>query len=160
MALRDITDDLKARLAMIEAQAKAENVEYEAAAKALADKHDAAISELKGQWEAIQRGLQLEMRRLGRSADSPAPAANQQAPSVSLDDFMVSIVEKFGMAAKENFRNEAVHAGYFQPGETGGRQIHATLLNLVRAGRVRQIGPDTYAPANKPGEFLLERTAQ
>lgn len=158
MGLRDITADLKERLEMLEAQGKAENVEYERARKSLEDRHNAKLAELEDEWNSIHRLLSAEMRRLGKTGDSRS-AATAAVPALSLDDFFVNTVEKFGMASKENLRNEAFVAGYFADGESSGRRIHATIMNIVRAGRIRQVSPDTYAPAHKPGEFLLNQGA-
>jgi hypothetical protein len=149
MALRDISQDLKERLSMIEEQAKAENNNFEQQFKKLEDSHNAKMAELRMQWEGINAALQAEFRRLGVNADSPSPPK----PALSLDDFFVQLVEKFGTAGKENLRAEAANAGYFPPGDKGGRTTHATLMNIVRAGRIREISSEVYAPAHDPGEF-------
>jgi hypothetical protein len=149
--LRDITGDLKERLSFVEEQGKAENVEYERDRKILDERHAAKIAELNTEWQSLQRALQAELRRLGKAIDETQPPA----PTLSLDDFFVQTVERFGMATKTNLRDEARHAGYFAGGESGGRKTHVILLNIVRAGRIREVAPDTYAPAHKPGEFVL-----
>ncbi|GKQ49946.1 hypothetical protein [Bradyrhizobium sp. Ce-3] len=153
MGLRDITGDLEQRLAMIGEQRKAERTHYESERKALEATHEAKMAELRLEWDGINRALQLELRRLGRTADS-APAASAPAPAMSLDDFFVATVEKLGAASKNNLRDEAAHAGYFPQGE-GGRATHATLMNIVRSGRIRQVDSDVYAPALKAHEFQL-----
>jgi hypothetical protein len=151
MGLRDITTDLKERLAMVEEQGKAENAKYERDRKALDDQHNAKLGELQTEWEGLNRLLAAEQRRLGHNIDS----VRRTVPAMSLDDFFVHVVEKFGIATKKNLREEAFNAGYFPIGETGGRQTHATLMNIVRSGRLREVGEDTYAPGIKHGEFLL-----
>jgi len=151
--MRDITNDLKERLSAVEEQGKAENLRYERDRKALDEQHNTRLADLKAEWETINRLLVAEQRRLGVSPETPA----QPKPKMSLDDFFVQVAEKFGTASKQNLREEAEHAGYFVDGGPNGRRTHATIMNIVRSGRLREIEPDVYAPGHKHGEFNLDQ---
>lgn len=155
MPIRDIRPDLRDRLAVVEKQGNAQNAEYESKRKALEDEHKAKIAVLEEEWRALKQMIEVENRRYGDAGDS----AQSFTSTMSLDDFFVATVEKFGTASKKNLRDEAERAGYFRGAESAGRVTHTTLMNIVRGGRLREIAPEVYAPGNRPGEFALAQGA-
>jgi hypothetical protein len=91
---------------------------------------------------------QAEYRR-PRAAQvaEPAPVAVAQAP-LPLADFLVRRVNEAGPLSKDDLRQLAVRAGYFQDAESATRSVHATLLGIVKGGRVRELPNGALAPAS------------
>ena len=46
---------------------------------------------------------------------------------------------------KEDLRDKAVQDGYFPDADAAARGVYATLFNLVRGGRIRQLPDGTFA---------------
>lgn len=149
--LRDITSDLKVRMDLAEERIDRAKERYSEQCKAAQAEFDRELAEAKAEYKAAAALRESELRRMGVAPEAP------DAPTQPLDEFLIQTVEKFGTAGKGNLRNEAEHAGYFTKGESPGRVIHTTLLHIVRANRLRQVGPDVYAPAFKPGELALTK---
>lgn len=55
---------------------------------------------------------------------------------IPLADFLISKIEAKGSMSKEELRAAALEAGYFDEGDTGGRAVHATLINFIRNKRL------------------------
>lgn len=153
MPLRDIRPDLKERLTLIEEQGKAENVEYERDLKALQDGHKARIEQLAEEWRSVNSTLAAENKRLGVSAVQPPTesAVESPAPTKPLDDYLVERVRQHGSRSKADLKADTEAMGYAPPGEAG-RKLHFTLINIVRAKRLVQVG-DKYVlpPPSPPG---------
>ena len=86
-------------------------------------------------------------RRSAAQAAEPAPVAVAQAP-LPLADFLVRRVNEAGPLSKDDLRQLAVRAGYFQDAESATRSVHATLLGIVKGGRVRELPNGALAPAS------------
>ena len=130
--MRDIRADLRDRIAALGGR------ESE-----IAREHNRRMRELELWWEneikivqdersAAQAMLAIEMRRHGE-------IEKIGLPQVPLQDFIIQETAKRGIASKEDLRLAATQANYFPDGETGGRQIHTTVLNLVRANRLMEV---------------------
>ena len=57
-------------------------------------------------------------------------------------------VNEAGPLSKDDLRLLAVRAGYFQDAESATRSVHATLLGIVKGGRVRELPNGALAPAS------------
>jgi hypothetical protein len=86
-------------------------------------------------------------RRSAAQAAEPAPVAVAQAP-LPLADFLVRRVNEAGPLSTDDLRQLAVRAGYFQDAESATRSVHATLLGIVKGGRVRELPNGALAPAS------------
>ena len=51
----------------------------------------------------------------------------------------------------------AVREGYFAEGENPGRSVQVTLMNVVKAGFIRQLPNGTFAPATVMDTIRLRR---
>ena len=97
---------------------------------------------------AEEAAPQAEYRR-PRAAQvaEPAPIATPPAP-LPLADFLVRRVNEAGPLSKDDLRQLAVRAGYFQDAESATRSVHATLLGIIKGGRVRELPNGALAPAS------------
>lgn len=86
-------------------------------------------------------------RRSAAQVAEPAPIAAPPAP-LPLADFLVRRVNEAGPLSKDDLRQLAVRAGYFQDAESATRSVHATLLGIVKGGRVRELPNGALAPAS------------
>jgi hypothetical protein len=154
MPLRDIRPDLKERLGLIGAQTQAEHVEYERDLKSLQDRHNSRLQELKADWDSINNLLISENKRHGGSADQPTESAGAAAPTMPLDDYLVERVREHGVRSKADLKADAEAKGYAPRGE-GGRKVHFTLLNILRARRLVQAEGNQYMLPPQPAEFDL-----
>jgi hypothetical protein len=96
--------------------------------------------------EAAPQAAEYRRPRPAQVAE-PAPVAVAQAP-LPLADFLVRRVNEAGPLSKDDLRQLAVRAGYFQDAESATRSVHATLLGIVKGGRVRELPNGALAPAS------------
>ena len=142
--MRDIRDDLRERLRKLEGDYIDEMARFQEENANLLARHRHNISEIDGKRDAVRRLLEIEDRNENEPAAEKA-LRNPPVERIPLMDFLTLKIEEEGLLSKEDLRAEAKIAGYFQ--EIDGRAFHTTLVNMVRANRVR-IGPDNcYAPA-------------
>jgi hypothetical protein len=86
-------------------------------------------------------------RRSAAQVVEPAPSAAPPAP-LPLADFLVRRVNEAGPLSKDDLRQLALRAGYFQDAESATRNVHATLLGIIKGGRVRELPNGALAPAS------------
>ena len=98
---------------------------------------------LEEERQVINNLLIIQQRKLGEK-----PSAS--TPIESLSSFLIQQTRKIGRISKEDLRISAVKAGYFSVDDGGGRVVHATLLNLVRSGRLQEYDDSTYSVPSKP----------
>lgn len=115
-AYRDIRADLQDRLD---------------SAMAHRDDHLAKAKEYGAEAEELKRLIEREDRRFAAVKDTPEVT--------SLTDFIVDRLHKERMS-KDSLRNLAESYGY----DVDGRSIHATLVNLLRTGKVSEGADGTY----------------
>ena len=96
----------------------------------------------------------------------PAPAQHvshrQQAPSqpqseLPLSDFLVRKLNEVGAMSRDDLRRLALQEGYFIDADSADRGVHATLLNVVKAGLIRQLPNGNFAPATVLDTIRLRR---
>jgi len=159
--LRDIREDLQARIDALEHAIDKEQAAFLKQQEEAAANHRKRMDGLKrgvGNYRAM---LELETLLLDRKSDSdpdqigPHDQVKIQMPGapMPLGDFFCAKLEQFGFLSKEQLRALACEARYFPAGESGGRQTHATLVNITRNGRVTNT-PDGYALATKERALL------
>jgi hypothetical protein len=101
----------------------------------------------------IYRGAQAapeEQRRpVARHAQQP-----QQPP---LADFLIRKLSETGAMTVDDLCHLTVQEGYFAEGESADRAVHGTLMNVAKAGFIRQLPNGTFAPATVMDTIRLRR---
>ena len=80
--------------------------------------------------------------------------APQQPP---LADFLVRKLGEIGALTHDELCQLAVQEGYFADGEIAERGVNVTLMNVVKAGFIRQLPNGTFAPATVMDTIRLRR---
>jgi hypothetical protein len=126
-ALRDIRPDLKARLQ-----------------RALA-RRDELADQIKG----YEIDIDLLTRLIERENLRHQPGESQETPDEALSEFIAKTIQMRPMA-KDELREYASRAGY----PVDGRSIHATTVNLLRAGRIVELADGVFAdPASEAAQL-------
>ena len=84
-----------------------------------------------------------------------APAAAQQQPPLA--DFLIRKLGESGAMNLDDLSHFAIREGYFAEGDNPDRAVHATLMNVVKAGFIRQLPNGTFAPATVMDTIRLRR---
>jgi hypothetical protein len=188
--MRDIRGDLQDRAGLLEEQINAHEAQFDKLLDQLKQEHDARLEDLKAELEAVNRLIEVELRRLATApaapkvpvrepvqyhashqasqhvAHQPAPAQHvshrPQAPSpaqpeLPLSDFLVRKLNEVGAMSRDDLRRLSLQEGYFADADTADRGIHATLLNVVKAGLIRQLPNGNFAPATVLDTIRLRR---
>lgn len=92
--------------------------------------------------------------RLHEPERRPAAAPSQQPP---LADFLIRKLGEAGTMTLDDLCNVAIHEGYFAEGDNPDRTVHMTLMNVVKAGFIRQMPNGTFAPASVMDTIRLRR---
>jgi len=162
--MRDIRSDLQDRAHHIEEQLNGAQAHFERRIEQLQSERDARIAELNAELAAVSKLLESETRRLGgRGALQSAPQAQQgagpqaapqspqgeqqaqqQTQPLQLGDLLLRTLGDGGSLTKEELRDRAVQDGYFPDADAAARGVYATLFNLVRGGRMRQLPDGTF----------------
>ncbi len=141
--MRDIRNDLQERAKFIEEQISAACAHFEKMIEQFQIERDGRVAELKSELAAVGRLLEAEQRRMGGA--QPRPNAPQPA-QLSLADFLVRKLSETGPMSKDDLRNLAMKEGYFADAESAARGVHATLMDILRGERIRQLPDGTLAP--------------
>ena len=80
------------------------------------------------------------------SSHRPQPQPQTQ-PEQPLADFLVRKLNEVGAMSRDDLRRLALQEGYFADSDTADRGMHNTLLNVVKAGLIRQLPNGNFAPA-------------
>jgi len=198
--IRDIRGDLQDRANLLEEQINAHEAQFEKLVEQIRAEHEARIEDLKAEFAAVTKLLELEHRRLGAQAPKaaptqPAPQAVHQSshqgahqgahqthqsahqphqggahqpahqpvhqpapqPQQPLSDFLVRKLNEVGAMSRDDLRRSAMQEGYFADADTADRGVHATLLNVVKAGLIRQLPNGNFAPATVLDTIRLRR---
>ena len=86
-------------------------------------------------------------------APQPAPAPQPQP----LSDFLVRKLNEVGAMSRDDLRRLSLQEGYFADADSADRGVHATLLNVVKAGLIRQLPNGNFAPATVLDTIRLRR---
>jgi hypothetical protein len=74
-----------------------------------------------------------------------------------LADFLIRCLNEAGAMPREDLRRLALQEGYFVDAETADRGVHTTLINVVKAGLIRQLPNGNFAPATVLDTIRLRR---
>lgn len=215
--MRDIRGDLQDRANLLEEQINAHQAQYDSLIEQFKREYDARLDELKAELEAVNRLMDLELRRHGgrpqaqsapqqahpqqqpqqaqhhqqphhpqaqhhpqqvhpqqvhpqqvhpQQAHPQQPHPQQQAhhqqpqqaqPQQPLADFLVRMLGEVGPLSREDLRSIAIQEGYFADADSAERGVTATLLNVAKAGLVRQLPNGNFAPATVLDTIRLRR---
>jgi len=76
--MRDIRNDLQDRANLLEEQINAADAQFASLVEQLRTEHESRIEELRAEFEAVSRLLEVEQRRLANIPVTPAPAPKPQ----------------------------------------------------------------------------------
>jgi hypothetical protein len=202
--MRDIRGDLQDRASLLEEQINAHEAQFEKLVEQIRAEHESRLEDLKAEFAAVTKLLELEQRRLaaGQAPKAapvqPAPQAAHQPshhsahqatqqsahqthqpvhqahqahqggghqpahqpapqPQQPLADFLVRKLNEVGAMSRDDLRRLAMQEGYFAEPESADRGVHATLLNVVKAGLIRQLPNGNFAPATVLDTIRLRR---
>jgi hypothetical protein len=190
--MRDIRGDLQDRAGLLEEQIKAHEAQFDKLLDQLKQEHDARLEDLKAELEAVNRLIEVELRRLATApapvapkvqvrepvqyhashpasqhvAHQPAPvqhvshrqpAPPPAQPELPLSDFLVRKLNEVGAMSRDDLRRLSLQEGYFADADTADRGVHTTLLNVVKAGLIRQLPNGNLAPATVLDTIRLRR---
>jgi hypothetical protein len=177
--MRDIRGDLQDRAALLEEQINAHEAQFDKLIDQLKREHDSRLEDLKTELEAVTRLMELELRRLetapaaqraqGREQSAPQAvhqpqhAAHhhqsqpQHQPQAPLADFLVRKLNEVGAMSRDDLRRLSLQEGYFADADTADRGVHAALINIVKAGLIRQLPNGNFAPATVLDTIRLRR---
>ncbi len=180
--MRDIRGDLQDRVNLLEEQMKAQQGQFENLIEQIKREHEARLEALQTELDAVNTLMEVENRRLGGvaavpqeqpqahpqphiqpqihiQAQAPQPQAPQaqQQPHQPLADFLIRKLGEVGAMSRDDLRRLAVQEGYFADGETAERGVHTTLINVVKAGLIRQLPNGNFAPATVLDTIRMRR---
>jgi hypothetical protein len=151
--MRDIRQDLRERLAQIDARSADWFGEYDRKLEALSREHREMVSSLDREREAVKQMLDIEEARQGVPAG--LIESRKTARLVALPDFIITSVRAHGPIDKDQLRSVIEAAGYFAEGN--GRMFHTTLMNITKAGRLSLLADGRYAlPSERKASTLFE----
>lgn len=152
--MRDIRDDLRERLAAIQAASNAAIEEHENRALALQADYRQKADALERERQAVLQMLKFEEARA-----KPAEQGVNRPPAMPLAEFIITKIHANGTMTKEQIRAEVDHAGYLE-GEATGRTFHLTLMNISgTGGRICRLTDGRYTvPSKVPQETLFGST--
>lgn len=189
--MRDIRGDLQDRANLLEEQIIAHEAQFDQLVDQIKREHDQRLEDLKIELDAVNRLLDLELRRIeaapqaqsapvrepvqhvARHAPQHAPQQpsqqahapqqpSQQAqapvqPQTPLADFLIRKLNEAGAMSRDDLRRFSLQEGYFADADSAERGVHGTLLNVVKAGLIRQLPNGNFAPATVLDTIRLRR---
>ncbi|NIR61422.1 MAG: hypothetical protein GWO02_18970 [Gammaproteobacteria bacterium] len=92
-----------------------------------------------------------------REPQRPAKRAAQAPQQPPLADFLIRKLSEMGAMTIDELCQLAVQEGYFTDDEIADRGVEVTLMNVVKAGFIRQQPNGTFAPATVMDTIRLRR---
>lgn len=157
--MRDIREDLRDRLAAIQAAYNEAVGEYDRELVALQSRFRQQVDALESERVAVLQLLKIEEERPG-AANDQAGVSNVRQPAFPMAEFIITKLHAHGPMTKEEIRAQVGLAGYLD-GEASGRTFHLTLMNISSGnGRVSRSPDGRYAFQPKGSQALLFGVAQ
>lgn len=112
--------------------------------------------------EAPRRDEQRLRRESAPGEAAPGERAPRERGAVSaqrqpLADFLIRKLGEAGTMSLDDLCGTAIREGYFAEGDNPDRTVHMTLMNVVKAGFIRQMPNGTFAPASVMDTIRLRR---
>ncbi|MGH6852121.1 MAG: hypothetical protein ACREDJ_02770, partial [Methylocella sp.] len=137
IVMRDIRNDLRERLTSVLGRMADAQAEYDHDRNELERRFNDQFVAFCNERSSLETLLEIESRRQGEE-----PEVRQRltvaAFRLPLADFLIYQLKERGPSSKDDLRAGAENHKYFPDGGSSGRRVHATLMNLVRSGRVRE----------------------
>jgi hypothetical protein len=161
---RDIRADLRTRIVRLEemsnrAQAKFIETQEKAAAdhKRAMDSFKAAVANYRQLLELEESFAEVNVLDINDKIGPMPEEVKIQMPVArpALADFFCDKIKHLGPLTKGELRGLAQQAGYFN-GDEGGRQTHATLVNIKRTGRVNELEGARFELVEKENASVFE----
>ena len=149
--MRDIRDDLRDRIAGVEGRYAELNAKYDEQRQRLQEQFRSELALLDQEKDALTKLIMIESERVGQPAPPPQ-AAKYKLP---LADFFITKIHAIGPLSKEELREHADLAGYFEGKDGVGRIVHTTLMNVTSAGKLKKLPDDRYAFPQADGPSLF-----
>jgi hypothetical protein len=89
--------------------------------------------------------------------ERPADRQSQAPQQPPLADFLIRKLSEMGAMSLDELCHLAVREGYFADGEIADRGVYVTLMNVAKAGFIRQQPNGTFAPATVMDTIRLRR---
>jgi hypothetical protein len=138
--------ELVERLAAARGRSTEIKNEYEAERASLEARYRAKQSEADEEYRALETLIRLEEQKTGtRTVVQPRQFR------LPLQDFFILALDKHGPLSKDDLRDQAARASYFAEGDSAGRVTHATVINLVRSGRIKEATGGRYCALDFQG---------
>lgn len=157
--MRDIFEDLTERLELAESRFLEIRERHDHDRHRIEAAFQCELAAFEKERSALASLLEIEAARKGlpvRRIEKPKPAYRLPLP-----DFFVTAIHKRGKATKDDLRDAAEDQGYFDNGESGGRQTHTTLMNLVNAGKLLRLDDGSYSlPTQATSLFGMGRSKE
>lgn len=103
------------------------------------------LEKLDAKIDLLSRLLEVEEARIRTTS---AVKALKIVPALPVSDFFVEVIKE-RPRTKDELRELAQAKGYFAESDSPGRAVHLTLVNMVRAGRIREKENGKYREAAK-----------
>ncbi|MGH6795863.1 MAG: hypothetical protein ACREDM_08555 [Methylocella sp.] len=153
--MTDFLSQLVERLVAARDQSTKVKAEYDADRADLESRYRSELSLVDDEQRAIETLIRIEENRSGRKW-----APDSAGVRLPLGEFFLTALHANGPLSKDDLRTQAERASYFVDGDSGGRATHTTLLNLCRAGRIKELPGGMYAfPTLKNGGLKLMKEA-
>jgi hypothetical protein len=149
--VRDIRDDLRERLKIVDLRSDEENERYGAARRHLEVEHAQAIQMLQEQRKALLVIINAESE-----GSSPEQEIHRPAMRLPLKDYFLTIISTRGPHSKDDLKEAAITAGYFSDGANAGRATHATVMNITSSGTLRRLPDGRYDWVGRVDRSLFE----
>ena len=117
----------------------------------LQSEHDARVTEFKSELTVIGKVMEAEHRRMGNPPPMAAPL------NLTLADFVVRRLNEIGAMSSNDLCTLAIEEGYLPDLQSAGQALSATLTDLVRQERIRELPDGTYAPITLSEAIRLRR---
>ena len=159
--MRDIRSDLQERARLVEHEITTVNSRCQNTIEQLQKERDKRVAELNAELTSLRVLIETEEVRSANTQRPAAPGQHQYA----LSDFLMRKLVEISPVSGEELCSLAAQEGYFAHVESAGRDVHATLAELVRINRIRQLADGKLVPVmlsqtfSSRGESKIARTA-
>lgn len=131
--MNEFYEGLAARLLEIDLRSNEVHALYSHERSVLEAKYRADLASIQEERLALETLLQIEIKRTGEKPNIPALA--KASPRLPLGEFFLATLDKRGPLSKEDLREAALEAGYFET-NGGGRTTHTTLMNYSASHKI------------------------
>ena len=107
--------------------------------------------------EAPRQEPQRRQAANGRFESVQRERGSAPTQSQPLADFLIRKLGEVGNMNLDDLCGVAIQEGYFAEGDNPDRTVHMTLMNVVKAGFIRQLPNGTFAPASVMDTIRLRR---